>query len=118
MPIHKIERIDDNTWRLWKDSTGYIEAVVLKATGSPANAAAATAWAQENIFDVRTLLNDLPPTAPERTTDPGRPNYFWLGPGGLLDTYLVSRSVEITVLWDSPDAPGDYTIQLRRLTQD
>lgn len=76
-----------------------------------AKADAVALFVQENYLDVRQRLNTLPNDDPDRTTDPGREDLFWDGPGAPGTTDLVSRSVEITIEWTG----SDYVTSLRRL---
>lgn len=54
----------------------------------------ARVYVQENLIDTRELLSDLPDSHPYKFVDPAQPDLFhevWTPPGGVEDTYLVTR---------------------------
>ena len=59
------------------------------------------------LLDTRQTLASLPADDPDKTTDPGRCDLFWLTVGGT--TYLVGRNIVVNILWN-----GDrYEMHLR-----
>lgn len=111
MPIHRIEQIDQDTWRVWRSSSKYFDVVATVADGSEAKALVATEWAQANIFDNRTLLRDLPLDDPARLADPGQPYLFWDGDGSINTTYLVSRPIEVVITWIAEESRYEPTFR-------
>jgi hypothetical protein len=80
---------------------------------SQAKADAVAEFVQENYLDVRQTLNTLPNDDPDRTTNPDTPTSFWEGDGSppLVNTTLVSRTIEISIEWTG----SEYITALRRL---
>ena len=111
MPVHSISWLRNNGdivgIRICKASNDCQDfpfaGVVMPDNQAKANAIAE--WVQENYLDVRQLLNTLPPNDPDRKEDPAiidpdnAKRLFWEGPGSPGKTYLVSRSISITIEW-------------------
>jgi len=101
MPVFKVE-VDSQEIRIWPDANTMnvfpIAGVVMPDSQEKADAIAE--FIQENWFDNRERLNSIPNDAPERNTDPARPDYFWDGDGNPASTDLVSRSILFSVKWD------------------
>jgi hypothetical protein len=88
MPVHSMLS-DPVRVRVCLASNRCIEALLVNLPPNPPDAILVLNGSAQTFFDTRVLLTDLPPDAPDRLANPGRPDLFWDG------DYLVGRSVVV-----------------------
>lgn len=112
MPVHSIS-IDSEGIEICVSSNDcqYFPFAGVILPDSQEKADAIAGWIQTEYLDTRQRLNTLPPDDPDRTIDPGLPILFWEGPGSPGQTYLVSRSILVTIEWTG----NQYIPTLRRI---
>ena len=81
-------------------------------TGTPEENEAWIVSTLQNIFDVETLLADLPDGHPYKLVDPQLEYAFW----DETETYLVERSVIVlSAPWNTSEFANGYYLSMRRV---